>query len=163
MQKGFAEVERGELKEDSTLLNREWGCSWVSTSPRATQGPGGPLAAKGEQPRARGVCGQQQHEGCEVLPVPHEEPEGERGLVQHPMSLGTGTSLHRGPRAVLCHLPSRPENRLRGFAYYHSSSWLAWKHLAFLSSPLIAYFLMSESLHDGCSWVKQRLPGLLLL
>lgn len=58
--------------------------------------------------------------------------------------------------------PSCPENGLQDFTYYHSGSWLAWKRLAFLSSALIAYFLTSESLHDGCSWVKQRLPGLLL-
>ena len=122
-----------------------------------------PLAAKGEQPRARGVCRQQRHRGCEVLPVPHEEAEGHgTGLRSIPRAWRGEESLRGGAPAVLCRLPSWPENRLQGFTDCHSSLWLAWKRLAFLRSTLIADFLPSELLHDGCSWVKQRLPGLLL-
>lgn len=121
-----------------------------------------PLAAKGEQPRARGVCEQQQH-GVRFCPCRTWKPRGtaQACIVSHELR-GWEESLHRGAQAVGCHLPSWPENRLQGFTYCHSSSQLAWKRLAFLSSTLIAYFLTSEPLHDGCSWVKQRLPGLLL-
>lgn len=95
---------------------------------------------------APGICREQQQWWGEILP---RKPRATAPACAASPGTVRAEGQHRGT--------PMSQEWLQGFPYCPSSSWLAWKPLAFLSSTLIPDFHPLESLQGGCSWVKHKL------